>query len=738
MMLGAQPSPSFPYRIEARVGEGAMGEVYRATEVALDRPVAIKVLRPDFLARLTPDRAAEAKRRFMQEARAAAALSHPGITVIYRVGEHQDMPFIAMEWLAGQSLEQLLAERGRLPADQVIRLGIDLLETLAHAHEHGVIHRDIKPGNLVLLSDGRLKIADFGVARIAGSRLVQTQAGSILGTPHYAPPEQVRGQDVDARADIYSTGVVLYEAVTGKRPYQVDDIIVLVENIVSEREPPAAEELDPHVPSSLSTIIQTAMSKRRSMRFTVATQMAAALRSLVSTSSSESEASAEERSARRSLGSLSRPITARPTADQLQAPTAVLEGDTAVALVTGLIERWPSTALGHQAVATVIQRLADRPLHAPAFAGAALIGQAMLLCHDGMIHAVLDPRTGAVTDAVFEELPEAATVVLYPVPAGLPDRVVVALASLLHPPHIRHDDLDSSFVDLVQLVGKLMREGFDGVLRFALDDQLALLLFDQGTPLLQLFSASWPRDPKHHPWPTWVSDHGVTARVDEQRLVLSALTYRRELASCAFAISGHGTERVEIAPEERGDRGQTTMNVIYASAPMFRFLTWMMNELPQFFAERERTRKWKYLAGWVPLVHKAHLYHQLQRPGSNESDFFDLVTLQDENRVLHLVHRVEHGSPAALQDFVDRVLAAKRARIKAGDVGGACLVAPAFDPETVALYQKLTSQEEKRSFFFSLQDSVTGYEGFVRMGTLRGFHLLLIEETENGFRPLLP
>ncbi|MDP9120914.1 MAG: serine/threonine protein kinase, partial [Acidobacteriota bacterium] len=190
-----QPTATFPYRIEAKIGEGAMGVVYRAVEPSLDRLVAIKTLRPELLGGESAV-SREYLLRFLQEAKAAAALSHPGATTIYRTGEEAGVPYIAMEWLSGRTLEELVRQGGPLPVEQVLRLGLELLATLEAAHRAGVIHRDIKPANLVLLDDGRLKVTDFGIARAGASDMTET--GSIMGTAQYLSPEQAQGHGVQA------------------------------------------------------------------------------------------------------------------------------------------------------------------------------------------------------------------------------------------------------------------------------------------------------------------------------------------------------------------------------------------------------------------------------------------------------------------------------------------------------------------------------------------------------------
>jgi serine/threonine protein kinase len=200
------------YRVERALGHGAMSTVDLAHDVELDREVALKRLAEN-LARDDDLRA-----RFRREARLAARLAHPNIVRIYDVGEDEDgRPFIAMEYVAGETLAEVLARRGALPAREVAELGVQACRALAAAHEAGLVHRDVKPQNLLLRADGVLKLSDFGVAfGLEGTRL--TLAGTVLGTAAYLAPEQARGEEVTAAADIYGVGAVLYELLTGRPP----------------------------------------------------------------------------------------------------------------------------------------------------------------------------------------------------------------------------------------------------------------------------------------------------------------------------------------------------------------------------------------------------------------------------------------------------------------------------------------------------------------------------------------
>ncbi|MEM2126026.1 MAG: protein kinase [Candidatus Methanosuratincola sp.] len=248
--------------------------VYEAYDPVMNRRVALKELYfpPGVTEKQRQDRFA----RFMREAKAAGSLAHPNIVTVYEVGEDQGRYYIAMEYLEGQTLRQRLDAEGKLPQEEAVKILIEVLKGLEYAHQHGVIHRDIKPENIQLLPDGRVKITDFGIARLTFEPSL-TIDGQIFGTPSYMSPEQVYGRDIDARSDIFSCGIVLYQALKGEKPFQGDSVVT-ISHAILHYDPPDP----PHVSYPIAQIVKKALEKSPEHRFPSAGAMAKALEEALS------------------------------------------------------------------------------------------------------------------------------------------------------------------------------------------------------------------------------------------------------------------------------------------------------------------------------------------------------------------------------------------------------------------------------------------------------------------------
>jgi serine/threonine-protein kinase len=245
------------YQLVERLGQGGMGIVYRAFDPLLQRVVAVKLI-------ANLEAGDEVRERFFREARAAGQLSHKNIITIHDLGEHEGQPFLAMEYLEGQDLQHRMASKAPMSIARKIELAIEICEGVEYAHDHGVIHRDIKPANIFLTSAGRVKILDFGLARLITSEL--TNSNMMMGTLNYMAPEQVRGERADHRSDIFSTGVVLYELFGGRKAFEGDSFGATLYKILEEV-PPPLRTLDANLPPELEAVVEQALEKPRESRY---------------------------------------------------------------------------------------------------------------------------------------------------------------------------------------------------------------------------------------------------------------------------------------------------------------------------------------------------------------------------------------------------------------------------------------------------------------------------------------
>src|SRR5580698_371726 len=264
------------YEIVGELGRGAMGVVYKAKDPQIDRIVALKTVA---LRGQEPEEEEEFRKRFLNEAQAAGRLHHPGIVAIFDAGENPENhhPYIVLEYVAGEALNRILAREKKFSPAKALQLTEEIAEALEYAHAQGVVHRDIKPGNILVTEDGHAKIADFGIAKLNLAHF--TVPGRVLGTPAYMAPEQLNGEGVDGRSDLFSLGVILYAMVTGHSPFQGDSATT-VSFKVANREPVAASALDLSLPRELDEVISRAMAKDREQRYQRGAEFAEDVRQL--------------------------------------------------------------------------------------------------------------------------------------------------------------------------------------------------------------------------------------------------------------------------------------------------------------------------------------------------------------------------------------------------------------------------------------------------------------------------
>lgn len=256
------------YELERLLGRGGMAEVHLGRDILLDRRVAVKLLSwgSDDDGRV---------QRLRREARAAASLDHPHVVAVHDIGLSPQAVFVVMEYLEGESLRELLAREGRLPADRAVAVTAQVCDALEAVHQRGVVHRDVTPANIMICPDGRAKVMDFGIARLGADASV-TATGLVIGTPAYMSPEQVRSQAVDARSDVYSLGCCLFHQLAGRPPFVGSDPVALAYQHVKEP-PPSPIDLRPDVAPELATVVLRAIAKRPEDRYQSAAELRAAL-----------------------------------------------------------------------------------------------------------------------------------------------------------------------------------------------------------------------------------------------------------------------------------------------------------------------------------------------------------------------------------------------------------------------------------------------------------------------------
>jgi len=275
------------YPVIREIGKGAMGTVFEGFDPDTGEKVAIKILRAEHLA---DSRADSASARFEREAQAGRRLRHPNIVSVREYGEQGRIKFIAMEFLDGKELRELMQERGRFELADAVFILLQLLDALGHSHEHGVVHRDIKPANLMVMDGLHVKVMDFGIARIESAAF--TQVGTLLGTPTHMSPEQLRGEAADGRADLWAAGVMLYELLVGRSPFAASTSVMVMHNALHV-DPTPVSSLLPEVPPAVDAVLRRALAKRREDRYQKAGEFARELMKVAVSAAAADEAEEE-------------------------------------------------------------------------------------------------------------------------------------------------------------------------------------------------------------------------------------------------------------------------------------------------------------------------------------------------------------------------------------------------------------------------------------------------------------
>jgi serine/threonine-protein kinase len=473
------------YELGDVIGRGGMAEVHEGTDLRLGRRVAVKILRPD----LARDPSFQA--RFRREAQSAASLNHPNVVAVYDTGEDvlgdaegatgEIVPYIVMEYVDGMTLRQLMSTGRRLLPERALEITSGALAALDYSHRHGIVHRDIKPANVMLTRGGDVKVMDFGIARaLADSGQTQTQASAVLGTAHYLSPEQARGEIVDSRSDIYSTGCLLYELLTGRPPFTGESPVSIAYQHVSEQPVPPSQ-LDPSVTAQIDTIVLTALAKQPADRYQTAAEMRAdverAIAGLPVTASVPIVAVSSDTAIMAPIGATAAAVAAEEKTDQRSPVFWVL-------LTLGVLAVGLATVLVGKAIfgSPAVERVA-----VPNLSGLTVPQATLLLSQNGLVLGTQTPQASdKPKDTVIAQTPpqgdqiEKGQKVDVTTSAGKSQSTVPQLVGLT-----TSDTARAALVDAGLTLGKVTQVA---------SDQPAGVVVAQGTPAQSQVDAGTPID----------------------------------------------------------------------------------------------------------------------------------------------------------------------------------------------------------------------------------------------------
>ncbi len=755
------------YLIESELGRGGMGVVYLARDKRLDRPVAIKVLN---LAKSgNQSLIDEVTERFQREARVVARMSHPSLVAIYDVGQIEEFYYMIMEYAPGKVLSDIVEAGHKLPAALVASIGQQVAQALALAHEHGIIHRDIKPGNIILSNKGITKLTDFGIAQLSQQEEGKlTQAGSMMGSIMYASPEQVKdASQVDIRTDIYSLGVTLFELLTASSPYQGTQLSQIILEIMSQQDSPISiRALVPEVPESLEMLIQRAMSKNPDDRFANAEEMAQQFGLLLNGALKSNQplqiqfdTAATEASPHRRQGSMT----------QLKRTTLNLELVNELRnksnWVTQVVSKWKHESLTQLSLEQILEKVMETNLLGQALTGCLIVdSRYYLLLANGNFVGAADIESHRHGEEVFASLPEKSiNMELRTVPEGQ-ELVPLILSNILEEKgQVLQSKLDSSLMDLQPLLESFSEAG-DALTGFVIclaEENVYFYGFDRGQSLFSAAAGDQHRDNE-----TWL---GLTQLVQHESLIMNVFglepsimgpSLNQRLKNVHMEVSYQNPDQTSLQDlanrtdelpihlireakdnlhvELKLDR-KPEMRVgdhIFDLAPIFNNLQhvkvarWLLKEYFFLLNSSDNSTSLKYIYSWLPAVQRFDFAQDLKGEDGQEHNFSlvarGVVFGEDYEKVLFLI-RLGNGDPESLDRFIEEATTCKKALIKSGDVGGAMYISlQNFETATLKLFYDKTV-EPRKGFGLGSLDKLTKYKGFVRMGFGRGFHLNLLE-----------
>lgn len=755
------------YLIESELGRGGMGVVYLARDKRLDRPVAIKVLN---LAKSGNQALSdELIERFQREARVVARMSHPSLVTLYDVGQVDDFYYMIMEYAPGKALSEIVEAGQKLPPALVASIGQQVAQALALAHEQGIIHRDIKPGNIILSNKGITKLTDFGIAQLSQQEEGKlTQAGTMMGSIMYASPEQIQdASQVDIRTDIYSLGVTLFELLTAASPYQGTQLSQIILEIMSQQDSPVnIRRLAPETPEALEILIQRAMSKNPDDRFANAQEMAQQFGLLLNSSLISSQPLQFQIDTNPSATGASR----RPgSATQLKRTTLNIDLLTALRhksnWVTQVVSSWKQESLTQLSLTQVLEKVMETNLLGKALTGCLIVEERYyLFLANGHFVGAADIESNQHGEAVFASLPaKSIRLELRTVPEGH-ELAPLILANILEEKgKVLQSRLDSSLMDLNPLLESFSAAG-DALTGFVVcmtEGSVYFYGFDRGQVLFSAAVGDKPLDND-----TWL---GLAQLVKHESLIMNVfglepslmgpslnqclknahieVSYQNPDQTSLQDLANRNDElpiylireakdnlRIQLKqdrkPEMRVGDHLFDLAPIFENLQHYKVAQWLIKEYFFLLNSSDNTTSLKYIYSWLPAVQRFDFSQDLAGADGQQHSFSlvarGVVFGEDYEKVLFVI-RLGNGDSESLERFIGAAMSSKKALIKSGDIGGAMYISlQDFETEALKLFYDKTV-EPRKGFGLGSLDKLTKYKGFVRMGLGRGFHLNLLE-----------
>ncbi len=766
------------YVLESELGRGGMGVVYLATDRRLDRQVAIKVLNISKVS--NEELATEITERFQREAKVVARLSHPNLVTVFDVGSFSNYHYMIMEYAKGKTLSDLIEAGQKLPPVLAASLGKQVCDALAVAHEEGVIHRDIKPGNIILSDKGVAKLTDFGIAQLnQQDQQKLTQAGSMMGSILYASPEQVKdASQVDKRTDLYSLGVTLYELLSNASPYASEQLSQIILEIMSPgQSPKPLQEHDAEIPEALSLVIQKAMSKSLEDRFQSAEEMSRALGQLMSAETAIAPIQLEFTQSSGGGGTTSVGNSTMIRRTQINEDTASTLRK-ATDWVLPIIHGWHKEDLSHLNLEQVIQKVTEKDLLGNALSGAVVIDNRFcLLIYQGLFVGAIDREQARHGHHVFDHLPEDSDRIHLHIIQSENALTPLVISNILEEKgQILQNRLDSSLVDVVPLVESFgaQHEALTGYVVCLAQNNVYYYAFVDGE---QIFEAqAQPDTAAGEDWKRLtqlvlkqsmlIHVYGIepelmgpsqtallknsrldVSYVDPEKVTLQQLLelndelpvhmVREAKSNLNLTLHSENNPVLQVADREIFLNQQVDQSQHKA------FANWLLRDYFFLLNSSGNANSLKYIYSWLPAIERFELKTELMGADGNSRTFSlaarGTIPGESAEKVLLLV-RIGDGEASSVEQFIDDVIQVKTHLIKQGDIGGALYVSTEqFSTEGLKLFSQRTVEPRKKGFGLGALDKLTRYKGFVRIGMKRGFHLNLIEaHSQEQYEPIAP